>query len=95
MLSWCQCMLTRKAPRSGNYYHVNLVGELQLTSVAEGLATIQREHRLSHRSFRPCAQKENLFPPCKSVVVFENKENRVRDNFLSYCRHTAVCKAGQ
>lgn len=95
VLSWCQCMLTRKAPRSGNYYHVSLVGELKLTSVVEGLATIQREYRLSHCSFRPWAQKENLFPPCKSVVVFENKENRVCDNCLSYCRHTTVCKAGQ
>ena len=32
VLSWCQCMLTRKAPRSSNYYHVNLVGELELTA---------------------------------------------------------------
>ena len=57
-------------------YFLNLVP----MTVAEDLATTRRKHRLSHHSFRPCARKERrIFPPCKSVVVFDNKEIRVRD----------------
>ena len=49
-------------------------------SVAEGLATTPREHRLSHHSFRPCARRNGeSFLHVKSVVVFDNKEIRVRD----------------